>query len=312
MADWGALAGIYLRGLAMGAADVIPGVSGGTIALVTGIYDRLVTAIAGVDGEFSRRLLAGDIPSAWRHVDGWFLLALVAGIGSSVFFLAGTITWLLVSYPLLVWSFFFGLVAASGCYLMAEAGRWNGPMFVLLVLGAGLALWISGAHPATGADSSLYIFLCGAIAICAWVLPGISGSFMLLLLGAYAQVMAAVSELDFGLLALFAAGCALGLLVFSRLLSWMLHHHRRPMMAVLTGFLFGSLGMVWPWKVTEAWYQAADGSARPSQQANVWPADFRSISGQDSEWLWCVLLMLAGACVVVVLHLLGRRARARS
>jgi len=307
-----ALAGIYLRGLAMGAADVVPGVSGGTIALVTGIYDRLVAAIAGADTDCARRLLAGDVAGAWRRVDGWFMLVLFAGIGSSVFFLAGTITWLLAAYPLLVWSFFFGLVGASGVYLMVETGRWDGRMGLLLIAGAGLALWVSMARPAAGVDSALYIFLCGAIAICAWVLPGISGSFMLLLLGAYAPVMGAVSQLDLGLLVVFAGGCALGILSFARLLSWLLQSRRRPMMALLTGFLFGSLSMVWPWKVTLAWYTAADGSVRPVHQANVWPAGFQSATGQDDDWFRCLLLMLAGAGVVILLHVLGRRAEARS
>jgi putative membrane protein len=296
---------IYLKGMAMGAADVVPGVSGGTIAFITGIYERLIDAIRAFDLDFLRLLMRGEWRQCWQRVDGGFLLALLAGIGTSIVMLAGLITWLLANEPVLVWAFFFGLIVASSIYIVRKIKQWNWIVGLLLLAGAAFAVAIGMARPAEVEVTSAYLFLCGSLAICAMILPGISGSFILVLLGAYSVVLQAVHQLDLPLLMLFMAGAAVGILVFSHVLGWLLHHYHDPMLAALTGFLIGSLYLIWPWKEVLRYYTSSSGMQKPLEQVNVLPQRFAEVSGQDPQVLACILLALGGIAVVLGLEKLS-------
>ena len=283
---------IVLRGMLMGAADIVPGVSGGTIAFITGIYARLIAAISAFDLALLRRLRHGDWRGAWYTVDAAFLLALVAGIGISVFTLARVITHLLETQPLPLWSFFFGLILASAVVLLRHVRRWSIGAVAGLLIGTLLAASIGLSPTLALAPSPLSCFCAGFVAICAMILPGISGSFILVLLGMYPRVLAAVDTFDLVSLGLFAAGAGCGLLAFARLLRRLLTRFHAATLATLTGFLAGSLPTVWPWKIAPA----GVATARP-----VWPADYAALHG-DSAAGWCVLLVFAGFLVVWLLE----------
>ena len=241
---------LSVKGMCMGAADVVPGVSGGTIAFITGIYDELINSIKSINAASLKMFFTGKWGEFWKMINGKFLLFLLAGIGISVFSLAKIITWLLVAYPVLVWSFFFGLVLASTWFVGKDVKERNWKIGLGFLLGAALAFYITVATPAETPSHFLFIFLCGAIAICAMILPGISGSFILVLLGKYFFIMEAVKTLDLKVIAIFGIGACVGITSFSRLLSYALSHMRNITLAVLSGFMLGSLNKVWPWKET--------------------------------------------------------------
>ena len=238
---------LSVKGMCMGAADVVPGVSGGTIAFITGIYDELINSIKSINAASLKMFFTGKWGEFWKMINGKFLLFLLAGIGISVFSLAKIITWLLVAYPVLVWSFFFGLVLASTWFVGKDVKERNWKTGLGFLLGAALAFYITVATPAETPSHFLFIFLCGAIAICAMILPGISGSFILVLLGKYFFIMEAVKTLDLKVIAIFGIGACVGITSFSRLLSYALSHMRNITLAVLSGFMLGSLNKVWPW-----------------------------------------------------------------
>lgn len=241
---------LSVKGMCMGAADVVPGVSGGTIAFITCIYDELINSIKSINAASLKMFFTGKWGEFWKMINGKFLLFLLAGIGISVFSLAKIITWLLVAYPVLVWSFFFGLVLASTWFVGKDVKERNWKTGLGFLLGAALAFYITVATPAETPSHFLFIFLCGAIAICAMILPGISGSFILVLLGKYFFIMEAVKTLDLKVIAIFGIGACVGITSFSRLLSYALSHMRNITLAVLSGFMLGSLNKVWPWKET--------------------------------------------------------------
>lgn len=241
---------LSVKGMCMGAADVVPGVSGGTIAFITGIYDELINSIKSINAASLKMFFTGKWGEFWEMINGKFLLFLLAGIGISVFSLAKIITWLLVAYPVLVWSFFFGLVLASTWFVGKDVKERNWKTGLGFLLGAALAFYITVATPAETPSHFLFIFLCGAIAICAMILPGISGSFILVLLGKYFFIMEAVKTLDLKVIVIFGIGACVGITSFSRLLSYALSHMRNITLAVLSGFMLGSLNKVWPWKET--------------------------------------------------------------
>ncbi len=294
--------GIFLRGVLMGAADIVPGVSGGTMAFITGIYDRLVASIRAFDLACLRRVLRGDIAGAWQHVDGGFLLALVAGIATSVLSLARAISWVLEHHPVPLWAFFFGLILASALVLLGEVQRWTFGRLCSLLLGTGIALYIALA-PAADLDVGYAgVFLAGFIAICAMILPGISGSFILVLLGMYSAVLTALKSFDLVFIIVFAFGAGLGLMCFSRLLYFLLQRFHQATMALLTGFLFGSLTVVWPWKRVLDWVAGRNGELKPVQQLPVTPAEFHAFTGQEPQLGLCIALMLGGFLIVWFIH----------
>ncbi len=289
---------LYLRGLAMGAADVVPGVSGGTVAFITGIYEELINSIRAVTPAALRVLFTEGIPAFWTRVNGWFLLVLLAGIATSVFSLARVITWLLETWPVLVWSFFLGLIACSAWFVGRRIGHWTPSHIALLVAGAVFAWWLTAATPAAAPLTLLNVFLAGCVAICAMILPGISGSFILLLLGMYAHVLGAVKDLQFEVLGVFAGGCLVGLLLFSHVLGWLLERYHWGTLSVLTGFMVGSLNKVWPWKQTLTWRTNSHGEEVPLLQANVLPGGYTHATGLDAM-LPAALLCMAGGLVLV-------------
>lgn len=239
---------LALKGMAMGAADVVPGVSGGTIAFIVGIYDELINSIKSINAHSIKLLFTGKIAAFWKAINANFLCALLLGIAISVFSLAKLITYLLENEPVLVWSFFFGLVLASTWFVSKDIKEWNWKTILGFIIGAIVAYYITIATPAETPKNLLFIFFCGAIAICAMILPGISGSFILVLLGKYFYIMGAINSLDLVVLGVFAVGAFLGITSFSRVLSYALKHFRNITLAVLTGFMLGSLNKVWPWK----------------------------------------------------------------
>lgn len=290
--------GVFFRGVLMGAADIVPGVSGGTIAFITGIYDTLLGSLRAFDLAFMARLIRLDIRGAWLHVNGSFLLALLLGIGTSVFSLARLISWALETHPVPLWAFFFGLILASAVVLLRQIERWTLARVMSLCAGAGVA-GIIAFSPVANMDFGLAgVFLSGFLAICAMILPGISGSFILVLLGMYGTVLAAVKSLDLLFLSIFMLGAGTGLLCFSRLLYWLLHRFHQATMALLTGFLFGSLIIVWPWKQVLAWVEGGHGQLKPAQQIPISPAEYLAVTGQDPTIWLCLALVIVGFALV--------------
>ncbi|CAM4158315.1 DUF368 domain-containing protein [Psychrobacter arenosus] len=287
------LLGVYVKGIAMGAADIVPGVSGGTIALIAGIYERLINAISSIGPElwqvWRRQGGMQGIMAVWRHVDATFLLCLVAGIATSFITLAGGIKYLLDHQPLLIWSFFFGLVVATVFVLLTEVTRWTAARMGLFVVGMVAAVLISTAPIMPASPSLPYLFMSGAIAICAMILPGVSGSFILLLLGAYDTILEAVHTLNFSILLTVVAGMVTGLLLFTRMLKWLLARYYQATLALLTGFIAGSLVKIWPWKTAEL--------------GNVMPGDFPG----GAQWATTIGLMIVGAALVLLISWWGRR-----
>ena len=295
-------AGIFLRGLLMGAADIVPGVSGGTVAFITGIYDQLLDSLRAVDLEFLARLSRLDIAGAWQHINGRFLLALLLGIATSIFSLAQLVSWVLEHHPVPLWAFFFGLILASALVLLREVDNWSVPK-VLCLLSAGAVAVCIALSPVISLEMGLAgVFLAGFLAVCAMILPGISGSFILVLLGMYSTTLVALKSLDLVFILVFVIGAGCGLLCFSRLLHWLLQRFHQGTMAVLTGFLFGSLLVVWPWKRVLEWVEGSHGQLKPAQQFPVSPLDYQVYTGQDPQLWFCLSLMIAGFAVVWLIH----------
>lgn len=299
--------GIYLRGVLMGAADIVPGVSGGTIAFITGIYDRLIQAISALDHRVVLLILRGQWRAAITAVDGVFLLTLMLGIVTSVASLAHLISWLLASYPLLVWAFFCGLIAGSALVLVRHVSQWRVVTLGALALGVLVAAGIALSPATQLGDGNLALFIAGFIAICAMILPGISGSFILVLLGMYAPVLAVVEDFDLPAMSILLIGALCGLLVFSRLLNWLLTSFHAICMALLTGFLIGSLLAVWPWKAardTVAGGSVADDPALvgTALQWPLSPMTFTQVTGEAPQVLACALLALAGVAAVWIIE----------
>jgi putative membrane protein len=288
----------------MGAADVVPGVSGGTVALITGIYERLISALVAADKEALILLLRGRWRTLWYRLDGPFLALLLAGILTAVFSLASGVHWLLEYYPQPLWSFFSGLILVSGIVLVQEETNMTQRDQVLLFsLGVALAVGIAITPPASFLTGLSGLFFAGAIAICAMILPGISGSFILLLLGMYTPVLAAVRELQFTELAVFALGCALGLLTFTRLLGWLLRYARLRLMACLSGILLGSLLTVWPWQASVGFVAGDD--------LNQWTRAVLPTHPLivEPQWALCGSSFALGVIVVWTLRRLSRHER---
>ena len=295
-------AGIFLRGLLMGAADIVPGVSGGTVAFITGIYDQLLDSLRAVDLEFLARLSRLDIAGAWQHINGRFLLALLLGIATSIFSLAQLVSWVLEHHPVPLWAFFFGLILASALVLLREVDNWSVPK-VLCLLSAGAVAVCIALSPVMSLEMGLAgVFLAGFLAVCAMILPGISGSFILVLLGMYSTTLVALKSLDLVFILVFVIGAGCGLLCFSRLLHWLLLRFHQGTMAVLTGFLFGSLLVVWPWKRVLEWVEGSHGQLKPAQQFPLSPLDYQIYTGQDPQLWFCLSLMIVGFAVVWLIH----------
>ncbi|MCL6269302.1 DUF368 domain-containing protein [Sansalvadorimonas sp. 2012CJ34-2] len=294
---------LFARGVAMGAADVVPGVSGGTIAFITGIYDELLNSLKNCNPAAVKVLFQQGFGSFWSYINGSFLITLFTGILTSLFSLAKLITWLLDHHPVLVWSFFFGLVLVSAWHVAKQIRRWPASTVLPFLVGAVLAWVIAGGVPAAaGNEVNLFTFFwAGALAICAMILPGISGSFILLLLGLYGSVLSAVKDLDLLVLTVLASGCVVGLLVFARFLSWLLLRARMQTLAFLVGLMLGSLNKIWPWKETLTTRVNSKGIEVPLLQNNILPFHYEQLTGQPSQFALAVLCM--GLAIGLVLGL---------
>ena len=297
---------LALKGCAMGMADVVPGVSGGTIAFISGIYEELLDSIRSVDATALRLLLRFRLAEFWRHINGRFLLPVLLGIAVAIFSLARLMTYLLTNHPIAIWSFFFGLIVASALLVARQIGRWDWRTVLAFAVGAAAAWWITVATPAETPDDWWFVMLSGAIAICAMILPGISGAFILLLLGKYQYIMHAVGEFDIPVIAVFVIGAAAGIISFSHLLSWLLKHWHDVTVAVLMGFMVGSLNKVWPWKETVETYLDSHGVAQPLVQNNIAPGTFEQLTGQPSLLVQAILLGIVGFLVVYGIELVAR------
>lgn len=290
---------ISLKGVAMGAADVVPGVSGGTIAFITGVYEELIDSIKSINLTSIKELKNG-IPTFWKAINGNFLLALGTGILLSVFTLANVLNKLLTEQPILIWSFFFGLIVASAIFVAKKIKKWNIAIIIGLVAGTIIAYFITVISPAETPEAMWFVFISGAIAICAMILPGISGSFILLLLGKLQFMYKAISELDILSLVVFASGAGIGLLSFSNLLSWLLKKYHDFTIAILAGFMIGSLNKVWPWKETVATFFDRHGVEKPLEQVNVLPHQYAEITQANPQLLYAVLLAIFGFIIIVL------------
>lgn len=281
----------------MGAANVIPGVSGGTIALITGIFGRIINALNSLMSFKTWKLLfAGKLKEFVSKVDGRFLLAVMIGAVLSVFTLAKLMQYLLDQYPVQTWAFFLGMIAASAVFMLAEVRCWRVSYGLWIAVGIGLGIALCTLSPTETTDDLWFIFICGAIAICTMILPGVSGSFILLLLGKYEYIMNAISNLNWPVLAAFGIGCAIGIVAFSKALHWLLARYQQQTMLVLVGFVMGSLIKVWPWsdEALAAATAASDGSAPVTAGEMLIPGI-----------IWIVI----GIAAVVLLELAGKASR---
>ncbi len=291
---------ITLKGLAMGAADVVPGVSGGTIAFISGIYEELITTISGVNFSLITTWKNQGFAKAWQQLNGNFLLALVSGIAISIFSLMKLTRFLLENHPILVWAFFFGLVLASVLFIGKQITKWTIVTIITLLVAAGLAYYITILPPLNTNDSSWFLFLSGALAICAMILPGISGAFILVLLGSYKTILDAVHEHDLKTIVLVGLGAITGLLSFSRVLKWLFKNYENITLAGLTGFVLGSLNKIWPWKkVLES--NTMGEKVVILKERSVLPANFEG----EAQLTFALVLMVIGFLVILSLEKLA-------
>ncbi|GLT19679.1 DUF368 domain-containing protein [Vibrio zhanjiangensis] len=286
----------------MGAADVVPGVSGGTIAFITGIYDSLLESIRRINPKLITIIKRDGVSAAFEYINGLFLLSLFAGILTSIATLAKLISWLLETHPIPIWSFFFGLILISVFHMLKQIEKKSLSRLILLLLGVGFAYSITILQPLQLDPIGINILFAGAIAICAMILPGISGSFILLLIGMYAPILGAVKSVDITVLLLFLSGCVIGLLSFSHLLTWLLKHFRDLTLIFLTGLMVGTLPKIWPWKETLSWRTNSSGEQVPLLERNLSPFDFEAITSQPAQLVTAVLLMLSAIAIVLILE----------
>lgn len=298
---------LTLKGIAMGAADVVPGVSGGTIAFISGIYEELVNSIKSLDLQALKLLFTLRLGQFWKKVNGNFLLAVLSGIAISIFSLAKLMTYFLETHPIPTWSFFFGLIIASSILVAKEIKKWNVVTIISMAVGIAVAYTITVISPATTPETWWFIMLSGAIAVCAMILPGISGSFILLLMGKYAFLMAAVSGFKLGILGLFLGGAVIGIVGFSHVLSWLLKNFHTATVSLLTGFMIGSLNKVWPWKETLETYVDSHGKVQPLVESNVLPNSFEAITGNSPQLMQAILLCVFGFLLIFVVEGIGSR-----
>lgn len=294
---------LTLKGMGMGAADVVPGVSGGTIAFITGIYEELIQSINNINLGALKILRKDGIKSFWTHVNGTFFLFLFAGIVISVVTLAKAVLHLLETQPVLIWSFFFGLIIASTLLVGKTIAKWTIPVITFFTVGTIVALYISSIETTASNTAGWYIFLSGCIAICAMILPGISGSFILVLMGSYHLVLTAIKEKEILTLFLFLSGCLVGILSFARLLKFLFTKYKEITIALLTGFMVGSLYKVWPWKVKvgNAPLVVHSDGKEDWMMTNVLPAGFDG----DPQLSLAVVCAVAGLLLVLVLERIG-------
>lgn len=293
---------LVLKGMGMGAADVVPGVSGGTIAFITGIYEELINSIKSIDLSAAKLLFGGQIKAFWQAINGTFLISVFLGVGISIFSLAKGLEYLLNHFPILVWSFFFGLIVASAIYVARSINKWDFGVAVAGVAGIAVAFSITVISPAEANTSYWFVFVSGSIAICAMILPGISGSFILVLLGMYKYILEAVGDLNLAIISTFLAGAVIGIISFSNVLSWLLRKFHNLTIAVLAGFMVGSLNKVWPWKEVTETFSDRHGELRPLTERNVLPRSYEQIDGNESLIWGAIALAVFGFAIIFIIE----------
>ncbi len=306
---------ISAKGLAMGAADVVPGVSGGTIAFISGIYEELIDTINALDINFFKVWRNEGFIASWKKYNLSFITALFLGIAISILSLAKVIKWLLHHQPLFLWAFFFGLVLASILYIGKQITVWKPKVFIGIIIAAIISYFITIAEPLASPDSNWYLLFCGFIAIIAMILPGVSGAFILLILGAYQtfidilnQFREGLTNMNFELLSqaiiklmIIAAGAITGLKLFSKVLNWMFKHHKNTTLAILTGFMIGSLNKIWPWKKVLSWRTNSEGIDVPFIEKSIMPMQFEG----DPKIIWVLLFVTLGFLLILILERLA-------
>jgi len=294
---------ITFKGIAMGAADAVPGVSGGTIAFISGIYEELITTISNIKPSLITIWRQEGFKAFWTAINGSFLAALLTGIIISFVSFMRVAKYLLEHHPVLIWSFFFGLIVASIYYVAKQITRWRFATYLSIISGAIVAYYITTLPSMAGNNNNFFLFFAGAIAICAMILPGVSGSFILVVLGAYKALSDAIHDFDFKRLAIFILGAIIGLLSFSRILKWLFKNYHNLTMALLTGFILGSLNKVWPWKRVLSWRTDSEGLQVPFKEESVWPTAFDG----EPQIVFAILLMFAGFFAILLLEQLGSK-----
>lgn len=284
----------------MGAADVVPGVSGGTIAFISGIYEELIATLNNINFSLLKQLKNEGLKSTWKTANGSFLLALLSGVVASVISLAKGVEWLLEHHPILLWSFFFGLVLASIIYVgkQIKITPTDFKLFLGMALGTAVAYFITTLNPSETSEVNTFLFFAGALAICAMILPGISGAFILVIIGAYGPVLEALNSRDFKTILIVGAGAVVGLLSFSKLLKWLFETYHRLTLAVITGFMIGSLNKIWPWKVALTFRTNSKGIEIPLNEESISPFNFDG----DPQLLQAVGLMVFGILIILFLE----------
>ena len=298
---------LLLKGLAMGGADVVPGVSGGTIAFITGIYEELLNSIKAVNLVSLKLLFTGRFKEFWQAINGTFLLVLFSGILISIKSLASLLIFLKDVHPIQLWSFFFGLIMVSAIVVLRQIKEWKWHVILVGLVGILIAFIITTLTPAQTSDSPLMIIFSGALAISAMILPGISGAFILLILGKYEFILTGLSELDFAVIGLFLLGCVIGLVSFVRVVSWLLSKYHDAAIAVLAGFMMGSLNKLWPWKQTLEYRLNSHGEQVPLIDENILPHRYYEITGNDPVIIQAVLFMAIGFFIVVIIEKIALR-----
>ncbi|TDQ17157.1 putative membrane protein [Algoriphagus boseongensis] len=297
----------YLKGMAMGAADIVPGVSGGSIALIAGIYQHLLDSINAFNLENLGYLRKLELKKFYKAVNGSFLLSLLLGILTSIFALSKVITFLMEEHPIPLWSFFCGLILVSAFLILKDIKRWHFGVILALLIGTLIAIWVTNLPPTTSPDQKWFVFVAGAIAICAMILPGISGSFILLILGKYETILKAVSEKDILTLALFASGCVVGILSFSRVVSFLLKKYHSATIGLLSGFMLGSVNELWPWKIVTVWRTSSSGEQKPFITENLLPSDYLAQVGNEPQFLAAILAFIFGIGIVLFIEWLATK-----
>lgn len=324
---------ISFKGMAMGAADAVPGVSGGTIAFISGIYEELISTISGVNLSLWTTFRKEGFKAFWTQANGNFLVALLAGIFISYISFMRLAKFLIEEHPVLIWSFFFGLIIASIILVAKQIKRWNASAVIALILGAAAAYYITSLPSMANNENPFFLFFAGALAICAMILPGISGSFILVILGAYKTLSDAIHDYDIKRFALFAVGALAGLLSFSRVLKWLFNNYKNTTLAALTGFIFGSLNKIWPWKETLTAMEKSTGNTMPINaftdygtlevfqnklkdfntlkivtEKSILPGYYSEINfGIDSQVGLAIGLMLVGFLTIIILEKIGNK-----
>jgi putative membrane protein len=295
----------------MGAADVVPGVSGGTVAFITGIYDELLYSIKALDLEAFRLLYTFKLVDFWKKINGNFLIVLLAGIATSLLSLAKIVIYLLDHHPVLIWSFFFGLILISAPLVLREIKKWEMGTALASLLGIIIAYAITILSPTHSPEYLWFIFFAGALAICAMILPGISGAFILLLIGKYQYMITALLEFNIPVMLVFAAGCVLGLMGCSRFLTWILDHYHHATVALLAGFMLGSLNKVWPWRVVLEYATNSKREQIAVFDKSILPWNYLSVTGKDPQLFQAILMMALGVFIIVLIEKIAARLKTK-